>query len=237
MPTTDDQGWASWLSQFLPQIGAPPPGNALNSPAAGPTLGRLGLGGYAPPGGQPGEPMQIGMPPGPMDPSIIARLAGQRAPMGGATGSWTPGPAAPSTAQPGSGQLGGATGSWGMPARPVTPTPQQPGGAQANMPYPGQIDPSGQWGPTSAGAPMSGAPPNTSPSGGGIGSDYAATARTAPGRPAPVSSAPAGPLSRGFVQIQRPNMPAGGGPQGRGGPPMMSALDLSRLFGWRGANG
>jgi hypothetical protein len=241
MPTNDDNGWASWLQQFLPQVGAPQPGNILNSPAAGPSAGRLGLpralGGAglytAPPGQpgapQPGAPMPIGMPPGPMDPSIMANMAAMRGqPAGGASGAWTPSPAAPSTAAPGSGQLGGATGSWGpsagapmsgaapntspsgagisMPARPYTPTPAA-NPAASNVPWPNQIDPTGTWGPT----------------------------RTAPGRPAPVASAPAGALAQNspFVQIARPNAPAGGAAQGQGGPPMMTALDLSRLFGRR----
>ena len=79
---------------------------------------------------------------------------------------------------------------------------------------------------------MSGAPPNTSPSGPG-------PTVTSPGRPsvppvlqrpAPVAGAMA-PNSP-FVQIARPNAPANAGPYG-GATPKMSALDLSRLFGRR----
>jgi hypothetical protein len=267
MPANPDpnSGWASWLQQFLPQIGAPQPGNILNSPAAGPSagqiqvgapqpgniinspaagpsLGRLGLpqfmggnGVYQPP---PGAPTQLpGAAPatplggsanpfvasaqGPMDPSIMARMAQQgQGPAGGATGSWgPPSPAAASTAAPGAGgigsdarfpltALGGATGSWGPPSGQ--------GGIGSDY--------------VAGGAPVSGAPPNTSPSGGGIGSDYVAS-RTAPGRPAPVASAPAGPLAPNsrFTLIDRPNAPAGGGPYG-GGPPKATALDLSGMF-------
>ena len=217
----DNSGWASWLSQFLPQIGAPQPGNILNSPAQGPSLGRIGLpqfmggqGLYQPPQQQPGPPMQLGpnaMPPGPMDPSIMAQMARQDTPGGGASGSW--GPAATSTAAPGSGALGGATGSWGAPMS----------GAR-----PGPINQLGQpTGPTTApGRPS--VPPGLA-----IGSPAPAVP---PPRPAGLGAPVPGPMAQGspFVQIARPNAPPlAGSAQGRGGPPMMSALDLSRLFGRR----
>jgi hypothetical protein len=247
MPVNPDpnSGWASWLSQFIPQVGAPQPGNIVNSPAAGPSLGRLGLpqftggnGLYQPPGpptqlpgAAPATPLGGSANPfvasaqGPMDPSIMARMAQQRqGPAGGATGSWgPPSPAAASTAAPGAGgigsdarfplgALGGATGSWGPPSGQ--------GGIGSDY--------------VAGGAPVSGAPPNTSPSGhGGIGSDYVAS-RTAPGRPAPVASAPAGPMAQNspFVPIARPNAPPNAGPYGVA-TPKMTALDLSRLFGRR----
>ena len=263
----DNSGWASWLSQFLPQIGAPQlgnvfntpaagpsagriqvgapqPQNILNGPAAGPSLGRIGLpqalggnGVYQPPqqSQQPGPPMQLGpnaMPPGPMDPSIMAQQArmGPQGPAGGATGSWGPAasPAATSTATPGSGALGGGIGS------------------DARFPLTSLGGATGSWGPPSGqggigsdyvaggGAPMSGAPPNTSPSGPGPTVTSPGRPSVPPGlqRPAPVAGAMA-PNSP-FVQIARPNADAIAGVRGAGAP-TMSALDLSRLFGNRGA--
>ena len=239
----DNSGWASWLSQFLPQIGAPQLGNILNGPAAGPTLGRIGLpqalggnGVYQPPqqSQQPGPPMQLGpnaMPPGPMDPSIMAQQArmGPQGPAGGATGSWGPAasPAATSTATPGSGALGGI-------------------GSDARFPLTSLGGATGSWGPPSGqggigsdyvaggGAPMSGAPPNTSPSGPGPTVTSPGRPSVPPGlqRPAPIAGAMA-PNSP-FVQIARPNADAIAGVRGAGAP-TMSALDLSRLFGNRGA--
>lgn len=224
MPVNPDpnSGWASWLSQFIPQVGAPQLGNAINSPAQGPSLGRIGLpqamggqGVYQPPAPQqPGPPMQLGMPPGPMDPSIMAQMARQGTPGGGASGSWgAPGPAAASTAAPG--QLGGATGSWGPPNAPIDPY----GLTKANAP----IDPY----TTSPGRPA------VAP-GMAIGSPAPAVP---PPRPAGLGAPPAGAMAQNspFVQIARPNAPAGGAAYGRGGPPVMSALDLSRLFGRRTA--
>ena len=86
----------------------------------------------------------------------------------------------------------------------------------------------------SAGAPMSGAPPNTSPSGAGPTVTSPGRPSVPPGlqRPAPVAGAMA-PNSP-FVQIARPNADAIAGVRGAGAP-TMSALDLSRLFGNRGA--
>ena len=238
-----NSGWASWLSQFLPQIGAPQPGNILNSPAPGPSLGRIGLpqfmggqGLYQPPQQQPGPPMQLGpnaMPPGPMDPSIMAQMARQDTPGGGASGSW--GPAATSTAAPGSGALGGATGSWGAPMSGAPPGTSPSGPGAINQPGkptgpmgPGPINQLGQpTGPTTApGRPS--VPPGLA-----IGSPAPAVP---PPRPAGLGAPVPGPMAQGspFVQIARPNAPPlAGSAQGRGGPPMMSALDLSRLFGRR----
>jgi hypothetical protein len=111
-----------------------------------------------------------------------------------------------------------------QPGRPVTPTPQPYGGPMAAAdaaraprgPLAAPIDPYG----ATRGAPVMSAsaplpPPRARPSA------------------SPAAPATAPPQSR-FVQIDRPNAPANRGPYGAGGPPQMSALDLSQLFRRRG---
>ena len=83
------------------------------------------------------------------------------------------------------------------------------GGAYSHMPFPGQRDPQGFWGPLPSAGPMA--------AGGPVGGGGAAG-----------SNATSNPR---FVNIDRPNMAAEGGGQARGGPPLMTMLNLGGMFG------
>jgi hypothetical protein len=118
------------------------------------------------------------------------------------------------------------------PQRPPPPGPMTgPAGPIANLPHPQAPQPPQSPTPwfTPSNTPMPWQGPNPN----------APAPDAQPAGPAPVP----GPLATGgaggqgatsnprFVQVDRPNAPAAGGPQGRGGPPQMTALNLAGLFG------
>jgi hypothetical protein len=114
---------------------------------------------------------------------------------------------------------------------PPTPPPGPmtgPAGPISNLPPgPGQPSPTPWFTPSNTPMPWQGPNPN---------------APAPDAQPAGPATVP-GPLATGgaggqgatsnprFVQVDRPNAPAAGGPQGRGGPPQMTALNLAGLFG------
>jgi hypothetical protein len=139
--------------------------------------------------------------------------------------------------------LGGDDGS-SPPAPPAAPAaPMRP----PITPTPSTAYPPAPAPPAGAAAPMR--PPNTmglppgalsasnlasfnnmpTPSGGG-GMPVGAPGTMSSATPPVAAGSNATPNPR-FVQIDRPNMPAGGGPYGRSGPPQMSAFNLAGLFG------
>lgn len=114
-------------------------------------------------------------------------------------------PAAAATADPrlGSSVTMGQPAA-GMPSRPVTPTPGA-GGASANMPYPGMVDPSGGYAPAAApnlsNAPMPPARPRDLGQTAGVGAPQGSPSAT----PRPASSTRPNLGRYGTVQYQTPN--------------------------------
>jgi hypothetical protein len=91
------------------------------------------------------------------------------------------------------------------------------GGAYSHMPFPGQRDPQGFWGPLPGAGPMAAGGPISPTNRGGEGAVGGASGVGSTSNPR-------------FVNIDRPNMPAEGGGQARGGPPLMTALNLGGMF-------
>lgn len=107
------------------------------------------------------------------------------------------------------------------PAAPATadPAPVSRGGSG----YGGM--PPSAWGATGANSARRGLGFNQTP---GQGAPQGSPAST-PRPPNSAGGASGGTANSRFVQVDRPNMPAAGGP--RGGPPQMTALNLAGLFG------
>jgi hypothetical protein len=201
--------------------GVMPGGGVMNYPAAtpgAPSMGNPALGQSLQ--ANPGAPPGIGM-----DPSIIARLAAARGAGGGPLGG-----------MPNSAMLGD-TGGY-MPSLPGFPQanaapapaspqgmpfPQAPGPAASNMPYPGQADPRGYWGPTGTPAGTSTATPRPrqGPAGAPAGGPAAPIPPTARAQ-APVPNLGYYRPRFGAVQYQVP----GGGRGPLSNAPIYSALNL-----------
>jgi hypothetical protein len=232
MPVPDSSGdWAGWLQSLLANQGAAQP----YAPGATPTYGTLP--GGTMPGGQvmgrtattPGQP-SMGYP-------AVGQAAGRP--------SVAPGTQAAPPGQPqqrlasGDAMVTGAPPGYGMPP------------SNANMPYAASPFPNAN----ALGSSVTANAPAAAGQG-GIGSDYAASFPVRGPLAAPAGSAlgaAAGPVDPSiiarqkmaaspaatstaapaaapnrFATVQRPNMPASGYSPGA---PMMTALDLSRLFG------
>ena len=241
MPVTDLTGggdWGQWLQSMLGGFGASP-----SVPMRGPSYSPFGGGQAAAPMAHPGYVPSIATPSGASDMQAglnnALALAQRVAPGLGAS------PAVPMQ-RPTSGAM--EPGSWSENFGAGLNNAQSFLAWLRAQGPPGYLDSSQQPAPQnypmwptpgaqgSGGAQLRG--PLAAPIGqGGIGSDARYPTRGAPqmAAPTPAAAATATPQSR-FVQVDRPNAPANGGPFGRAGPQQMTALDLSRLFG-RGANG
>jgi hypothetical protein len=122
-----------------------------------------------------------------------------------------PPPAAPTPAP-----VATTTQPYGGPMAAADAAHAPTGGAYSHMPFPGQRDPQGFWGPRPSAGPLAAGGPISPTNRGGEGAVGGASG--------------VGSTSNPFIQDYRPNMPAEGGGQTRGGPPKMSMLDLSSLF-------
>jgi hypothetical protein len=227
MPVTDLSGGLPWwASQGGPQGGpaaTPQGGGAAAAPAGG-----------APPGSNATDwlaylQQMFGISPAQAD-QLMSSLSAQ-----GGQPSYPPGAVSALNAG-GTPPVNNAIPTGGVPPMPPRPqpgpapiaTPNQPyggplaaadaasaprGGAYGNMPFPGQQDPTGFWGPRpgAGGPPQSSAPPGPLATGGASGSGAMSNPR--------------------FITDARPNMAAERGGQSRGGPPMMGMMNLAGMFG------
>jgi hypothetical protein len=250
MPTTDLDGsasWAPWLQSLLQNQGASQPYGPGGAP--GPYSG--GSQGLMPGGAlmgygatTPGQPSMgypaVGQPaPAPAtQPAPWFQFGGfhpenilQRHPPGSASlGRFSP------NFPVNSAQLGGDTGGVDLTGSSVTPgappTPMGQGGIGSDARFPIAPTPMGQGGigsdarfPTVAG-PLA-APNQPTPATGPVDPSIIARRKMLASPAAPATAAPAQSSNR-FTQVARPNAPASGYSSGA---PMMTALDLSRLFG------
>jgi len=189
------------------QFGGFHPENILQShPPGSASLGHFPVNSALPPGAADSLPLAFG------NPTLNDYNNWLQSQMASAQPAPAPAPAAAPTS-PGGAQMG-------------MPFPQDLGPAARNMPYPGQTDPRGYYapppGPLAANQPTQA----TGPIDPSIIARRKMAASPAATSTAPPSAAPSqSPL---FTPVQRPNMPAAGY---RGGDPMMSALNLARLFG------
>ena len=172
-----------------------------------------------------------------MMPSLAIDASGVTSPP--STPSTPPAPPAPPASQPMSQPTaGGGYGGPPPPGPPVVPSGSTPesavaaagapnyGPAGRAMPWPGQVNPTGAtWMAQHPAAVAAGAGAAGAGGAGAGGAGGNVTVRKA-------SPAAAAPNKTGFVQIAAPNMVGMNGALGRGGArPMISALDLSSMFG------
>lgn len=207
-PGDEDPMWSRLMGYIhgLSPIGSAQAGEAPNPDSPEARRAALAAAAAQLNGGGPVVP-QPGVPDFPVSPEVIVPRRPLAGPATGPAGPIAPGGGIVGSAMPPSEQSAPPMPPWHPPG-PMAPVPAPAplGGPETRrMPYPGQIDPHGVFAPAQPG--VTGA---------------------AVGTPPPVQ----GP----FTQLDyRPNADVAGGALSRGGPPLMSALDLSGLFGGKAA--
>ena len=218
----------------LGQPGAQQPPTAAPGPAQGLSLTSNPLLAIGPPG-KPGAWMTVGWPNlANISPEAAHDLAVTKQKLGGVLNAAAQGQPTNSADLVGAGDtslgsiLPQARGVAvpGSPAAPTTADPTARGGSGY-----GGVPPSG-WGSSPASAstrPLPARPVTPTPRTAYVGQQPGSGAPA--GSPSQTPATPQGAQSArfGLVQVDRPNMPAAGGP--RGGPPQMTALNLAGLFG------